>query len=73
METYLAHHGILGMKWGIRRYQNEDGTLTAVGKRRYIDAQDMYEGESKKPELSPEKLLQLAHPLVLHQSMRLTE
>ena len=48
METYLAHHGILGMKWGIRRYQNEDGTLTAVGKRRYIDSQDMYDGESKK-------------------------
>ena len=35
METYLAHHGILGMKWGIRRYQNEDGTLTASGQVRY--------------------------------------
>lgn len=35
METYLAHHGILGMKWGIRRYQTQDGTLTATGKVRY--------------------------------------
>ena len=35
METYLAHHGILGMKWGVRRYQTEDGTLTATGKVRY--------------------------------------
>lgn len=29
------HHGILGMKWGVRRYQNKDGTLTSMGKRRY--------------------------------------
>ena len=32
---YLAHHGILGMKWGVRRFQNEDGTLTEAGKKRY--------------------------------------
>lgn len=32
---YIAHHGILGMKWGVRRYQNEDGTLTEKGKARY--------------------------------------
>ena len=30
----LMHHGILGMKWGVRRYQNKDGSLTSVGKRR---------------------------------------
>ena len=33
METYLAHHGIMGMKWGVRRYQNYDGTLTEAGKK----------------------------------------
>ena len=33
-QNYLAPHGILGMKWGVRRYQNEDGTLTEAGKRR---------------------------------------
>ena len=30
----LMHHGILGMKWGVRRYQNKDGSLTLAGKRR---------------------------------------
>ena len=34
-ENTLEHHGILGQKWGIRRYQNEDGTLTAEGQARY--------------------------------------
>lgn len=32
---YLYHDGIKGMKWGVRRYQNKDGTLTEAGKRRY--------------------------------------
>lgn len=35
-DEYLSHHGIKGQKWGIRRFQNPDGTLTAAGKARYI-------------------------------------
>lgn len=34
---YLEHHGIKGMKWGIRRYQNEDGSLTSEGRKRYTE------------------------------------
>ena len=33
--NYLAHHGILGMKWGVRHYQNSDGSLTNAGRLRY--------------------------------------
>lgn len=33
----LYHYGILGMKWGIRRYQNKDGSLTPAGKQRYAE------------------------------------
>ena len=35
MSTELYHHGILGQKWGVRRYQNADGTWTEAGKKRY--------------------------------------
>lgn len=35
----LYHHGIKGQKWGVRRYRNEDGTLTEAGKKRYDDKQ----------------------------------
>lgn len=33
-EDYIRHYGIKGMKWGVRRFQNKDGTLTAAGKKR---------------------------------------
>lgn len=35
MNDVIKHHGILGQKWGVRRYQEEDGTLTPLGKKRY--------------------------------------
>ena len=39
---YLQHHGILGQKWGIRRYQNTDGSLTSSGKKRYQNEDGSY-------------------------------
>ena len=38
-ENYLAHHGVKGMKWGIRRYQNKDGSLTTKGKKKYNETE----------------------------------
>ena len=46
--AFLEHHGILGMKWGIRRYQNKDGSLTAAGKKRYLNDDGSYNETAKK-------------------------
>lgn len=44
----LMHYGILGMKWGVRRYQNADGTLTSLGKRHYSGDKDALLATSQK-------------------------
>ena len=42
--TYLQHHGIKGQKWGVRRFQNADGTLTSEGVKRYRKDYDKIKG-----------------------------
>lgn len=49
MDNYLEHHGVKGMHWGVRRYQNSDGSLTSEGKAHYKT------GEPRKKKLSPEQ------------------
>ena len=52
----LYHHGIKGMKWGVRRFQKKDGTLTSAGKKRYSD--DPKSG-AKKPSKHRTRLEQM--------------
>lgn len=44
----LYHHGVKGQRWGIRRYQNRDGSLTAYGKKRYAKELAKLEAEKKR-------------------------
>lgn len=50
---YLAHHGVKGQKWGVRRYQNDDGSLTALGKQRY-GSRAKYESDNFRKWMAPE-------------------
>lgn len=43
----LYHHGIKGQKWGVRRFQKKDGTLTQAGKKRYDDGSPTEKKKSK--------------------------
>ena len=61
---YLAHYGVIGMKWGIRKYQNPDGSLTAKGKKRYkTTGKGKYEYKSHSTKKYDRKLKDVAWQL----------
>ena len=47
LDNELQHFGIKGMKWGVRRYQNKDGSLTPAGKKRYDETDEEREKKEK--------------------------
>ncbi|MBO7450979.1 MAG: hypothetical protein J6U54_11500 [Clostridiales bacterium] len=57
---HLEHHGILGMKWGVRRFQNEDGSLTALGKDRYNGG--INPGSPDPPKHAKSEYVKRSHP-----------
>lgn len=48
MNNVLYHHGVQGQKWGVRRYQNPDGTMTEEGKKRYLNPNGTLNEEGTK-------------------------
>ena len=55
----LRHHGIKGQKWGVRRFQNKDGSLTSAGKKRYRDDDIVIKKGTKQRHISEKRNIDL--------------
>ncbi len=63
-EETLSHHGIKGQRWGIRRYQNPDGTWTDAGKNRYGDSYKDSGGTADKTSSGAKKKVAIGAAIV---------
>lgn len=68
----VCHYGIPGMKWGRRRYQNKDGTLTEAGKRRYAEAARLVINSTAESDADKrDRLLRSSDPIELYNNRHL--
>lgn len=66
----LMHYGIKGMKWGVRRYQNKDGTLTSAGRKRKSLGQTIQERRDRKKDADYQKRLSRKDEILTSKSAR---
>ena len=71
-DHYISHYGIQGQKWGLRRYQNPDGTLTEEGKRRYAKITEKQRRKEEKRAVKEakrrEKIMQSPYKMYKHRT-----
>ena len=67
----LTHHGIKGQRWGIRRFQNDDGTLTAAGRKRYSTVGSQYPSYDEMQQTVKQKSMEKAYDKALNRKDKL--